>query len=316
MGSSYLYLSRLNRSAAVPVHSLAILPLENLSGDSEQEYFADGMTDDLITQLAKVSSLRVISRTSIMRFKGTRKSLGDIARELSVDAVVEGTVTHSSERIRVTVQVVRANPEQHLWAESYDRPLGDVVLLQGELTNEISRAIRVQLEPQEQSRLAAARPVNPEAYEAYLKDRYFWNKRTEATNKKAIEYFQLAIEKEPTYALAYAGLADSHASTAISGALQESVPPAEGFPKAEAVATKALELDDTLADAHASLAVAKFCMTGIGQCLSRNLDALWNSIPTTPMPACRTPKACYGCSVPTKMWTRPTAQEISTLCLS
>jgi TolB-like protein/DNA-binding winged helix-turn-helix (wHTH) protein/Tfp pilus assembly protein PilF len=257
-GSSYLYLSRLDRSAAMPVHSLAILPLENLSGDSEQEYFADGMTDDLITQLAKVSSLRVISRTSIMRFKGTRKSLGEVARELNVDAVVEGTVTHSSERVRVTVQVVRANPEQHLWAESYDRPLGDVVLLQGELANEISRAIRVQLEPQEQTRLAAARSVNPEAYEAYLKGRYFWNKRTEATNKKAIEYFQLAIEKEPTYALAYAGLADSYASTAISGALQESVPPAEAFSRAEAAATKALELDDTLADAHASLAIAKF----------------------------------------------------------
>jgi len=258
VGAGYLYVSQSNRFTAPPVRSLAVLPLENLSGDPEQEYFADGMTDDLITQLAKISSLRVISRTSVMRFKGTRKSLGDIARELNVDAVVEGTIIRSPERVRVTAQVVRANPEQHLWAESYDRPLGDVVLLQGELTNEISRAIRIQLTPQEQTRLASARPVNPEAYEACLKGRYFWGKRTEATNKKAIEYFQLAIEKEPTYALAYAGLADSYASTAISGALQESVPPSEGFPKAEAAATKALELDDTLADAHASLATAKF----------------------------------------------------------
>ena len=258
MGSSYLYLSRSNRSTAMPVHSLAVLPLENLSGDPEQEYFADGMTDDLITQLAKFSSLRVISRTSIMRFKGTRKSLSDIARELNVDAVVEGTVTHSSERVRVTVQVVRANPEQHLWADSYDRPLGDVVLLQGELANEISRAIRVQLTPQEQTRLASTRRVNPEAYEACLKGRYFWSKRTEATTKKAIEYFQLAIEKEPTYALAYAGLADSYASPALAEALQESVPPTEAFPRAEAAATRALELDDTLAEAHASLATFKF----------------------------------------------------------
>jgi tetratricopeptide (TPR) repeat protein len=193
-----------------------------------------------------------------MRFKGTRKSLGDIARELNVDAVVEGTVTRSPERVRITVQVVRANPEQHLWAESYDRPRGDVVLLQGELANEISRAIRIQLTPQEQTRLASARPVNPEAYEAYLKGRYFWNKRTEATNKKAIEYFQLAIEKEPTYALAYAGLADSYASPAIAEALQESVPPTDAFPRSEAAATRALELDDTLAEAHASLATVKF----------------------------------------------------------
>ena len=258
VGAGYLYISQSNRFTAAPVRSLAVLPLENLSGDPEQEYFADGMTDDLITQLAKLSSLRVISRTSIMRFKGTRKPLSDIARELNVDAVVEGTVTRSTERVRVTAQVVRANPEQHLWAESYDRPLGDVVLLQGELANEITRAIRIQLTPQEQTRLTSARPVNAEAYEACLKGRYFWSKRTEATNKKAIEYFQLAIEKEPTYALAYAGLSDSYASPAIAEALQESVPPAEAFPRAKAAAIRALELDDTLAEAHASLATVKF----------------------------------------------------------
>lgn len=257
VGAGYLYISQSNRFTP-PVRSLAVLPLENLSGDPEQEYFADGMTDDLITHLAKLSSLRVISRTSIMRFKGTRKSLSEIARELNVDAVVEGTIIRSAERVRVTAQVVRANPEQHLWAESYDRPLGDVVLLQGELANEITRAIRIQLTPQEQTRLTSARPVNAEAYEACLKGRYFWSKRTEATNKKAIEYFQLAIEKEPTYALAYAGLADSYASPAIAEALQESVPPAEAFPRAKAAAIRALELDDTLAEAHASLATVKF----------------------------------------------------------
>src|SRR5215813_82173 len=161
VGAGYLYISQSNRFTAAPVRSLAVLPLENLSGAPEQEYFADGMTDDLITQLAKLNSLRVISRTSVMRVKGTRQPLSDIARELNVDAVVEGTVTRSPERVRVTAQVVRANPEQHLWAESYDRPLGDVVLLQGELANEISRAIRIQLTAQEQTRLASVRSMNP-----------------------------------------------------------------------------------------------------------------------------------------------------------
>jgi len=193
-----------------------------------------------------------------MRLKGTRKPLVEIARELNVDAVVEGTVTRSAERLRVTAQVIRANPEEHLWAESYDRPLGDVVLLQGELTKEISRAIRIQLTPQEQTRLASARAVNPEAYEACLKGRYFWSKRTEASAKKAIEYFQLAIEKEPSYALAYAGLADSYASPALAEALQESVPPAVAFPRAKVAASRALELDDMLGEAHASLATFKF----------------------------------------------------------
>jgi TolB-like protein/DNA-binding winged helix-turn-helix (wHTH) protein/tetratricopeptide (TPR) repeat protein len=258
VGGSYLYLSRSNRFKATPVRSLAVLPLENLSGDPEQEYFADGMTDDLITQLAKLRSVRVISRTSAMRFKGTRQPLREIAQELNVDAIVEGTVMRSAERVRVTAQVVRANPEQHLWAESYDRPLGDVVVLQGELANEISRAIRIQLSPQERTRLTSARPVNAEAYEACLKGRYFWGKRTEATTKKAIEYFQQAIKKEPTYALAYAGLADSYASPALAEALQESVPPTEAFPRAKAAATRALELDDTLAEAHASLATFEF----------------------------------------------------------
>jgi TolB-like protein/DNA-binding winged helix-turn-helix (wHTH) protein len=144
LGAVYLYWTQSSHTSTAPVHSLAVLPLENLSHDPEQEYFADGMTDDLITHLAKLSSLRVISRTSVMRFKGTRKPLGEIARELNVDAVVEGTVMRSADHVRITAQVVRANPEQHLWAESYDRPLGDAVVLQGELAREISRAIRVQ----------------------------------------------------------------------------------------------------------------------------------------------------------------------------
>jgi TolB-like protein/DNA-binding winged helix-turn-helix (wHTH) protein/Flp pilus assembly protein TadD len=245
-------------SPAVPIRSLAVLPLENLSRDPEQEYFADGMTDELITQLSQIRALRVISRTSIMRYKGTRKPLGEIARELDVDAVVEGTVLRSAERVRVTAQVVGAGPERHIWAESYDRPLGDAVILQGELARQMAQAIRIKLTPQELTRLVNIQSVDPEAHEAFLKGRYFWSKRTEATTRKAIEYFQLATEKNPNYALAYTGLADSYISLALPEALQEALPPNEAFPKARAAVDRALEIDPTLAEAHASLAHIKF----------------------------------------------------------
>jgi TolB-like protein/DNA-binding winged helix-turn-helix (wHTH) protein/Tfp pilus assembly protein PilF len=247
-----------SRSPAVPIRSLAVLPLENLSRDPEQEYFADGMTDELITQLSQISALRVISRTSIMRYKGTRKPLGEIARELNVDAVVEGTVLRSAERVRVTAQVVGTSPERHVWAERYDRPLGDVVIVQGELARKIAQAIRIRLTPQEQTRFSDVRPANREAYEAFLKGRYFWSKRTEATTQKAIAYFQQAVEKDPNYAPAFTGLADSYISLALPEALQEALPPNEAFPKARAAADRALEIDYTLAEAHASLAHIKF----------------------------------------------------------
>ena len=242
----------------VPIRSLAVLPLENLSRDPEQEYFADGMTDELITQLAKISALRVISRTSVMRFKNARKPLPEIARELHVDAVVEGTVVRSGERVRVTAQVIQANPEMHLWAERYDRSLGDSVTMQGELAREISRAIRVKLTPQDQSRLAGVRRVDREAYEAFLKGRFYWNKRTEAATQTALAYFQQAIEKDPTDALAFTGLADSYMSLALTEALQEVLAPREAFPKARAAVDRALQIDDTLAEPHASLAHIKF----------------------------------------------------------
>ena len=244
--------------ASGSIRSLAVLPLENLSHDPEQEYFADGMTDELITQLAQISNLRVISRTSVLRFKGTRKPLDEIARELNVAAVVEGTVARSAERVRVTVQVIQVNPEKHVWAESYDRPLGDAVILQGELARQITQAIRIKLTPQEQTRFASVRPVNTEAYEAFLKGRYFWGKRTEAATQKAIEYFQQAIEKDPNYALAFTGLADSYSSLALPVALQEALPSNEAFPKARAAADRALAIDSTLAEAHASVARIKF----------------------------------------------------------
>ena len=242
----------------VPIRSLAVLPLENLSRDPEQEYFADGMTDELITQLAKISALRVISRTSVMRFKNARKPLPEIARELHVDAVVEGTVVRSGERVRVTAQVIQANPEMHLWAERYDRSLGDSVTMQGELAREISRAIRVKLTPQDQSRLAGVRRVDREAYEAFLKGRFYWNKRTEAATQTALAYFQQAIEKDPTDALAFTGLADSYMSLALTEALQEVLAPREAIPKARAAVDRVLQIDDTLAEPHASLAHIKF----------------------------------------------------------
>jgi TolB-like protein/DNA-binding winged helix-turn-helix (wHTH) protein/Tfp pilus assembly protein PilF len=261
VGVAYLYLGRVTRTSRGPdvtIHSLAVLPLENLSHDQDQEYFADGMTDELITQLAKITALRVISRTSVMRFKGTRKPLAEIAHELNVDAVVEGTVARSAERVRVAAKVIQVEPEKDLWAERYDRLLGDIVILQGELAREISQAIRVKLTPQERTRLVDVHPVDHEAYEAFLKGRFYWSKRTEEATKKAIDYFERAIARDPNYALAYTGLADSHISLALAEALQEVVPPNEAFPRARLAVNRALETDDTLAEAHASLGHIKF----------------------------------------------------------
>jgi TolB-like protein/Tfp pilus assembly protein PilF len=228
-------------------------PLENLSRDPEQEYFADGMTDDLITELSKISALRVISRTSVMPFKQTRLGPSQIARQLGVDALVTGTVLRSAERVRVSAQVIQISPEKNLWAERYERPLGDIVLLQGMLAREIADAIRVKLTPQEEHRVGQRHYVDAEAREAQLKGRYYWNKRTEEATWKAIDYFQLAIAKDRNDAPAYAGLADSYLSLALVEALQEAIPPNEGFPKAREAVTRALEIDETLGEAHATL---------------------------------------------------------------
>ena len=253
--------ARRQASAPAPtgtIRSIAVLPLQNQSRDQEQEYFADGMTDELITQLGKIGSLRVISRTSVMRLKGTRKALSEIAQDLNVDAVVEGSVARSAERVRVTARVIQVNPEKLLWAERYDRALGDIVMLQGELAREITNAIRIALNADEQARLGDVRPVNRDAYEALLKGRYYRNKRTEATTKKAMEYFREAIEKDPSYALAFASLSDSYISLALSEALQEVLPAREAFPQAKEAVNRALAIDDTLAEAHATLGHIKF----------------------------------------------------------
>ena len=227
-----------------------MLPLENLSGDPAQEYFADGMTDALITDLAQVSALRVISRTSVMRYKGTRKPLPEIARELNVDAVVEGTVVRSANRVRINAQLIQALPEHHLWANAYERDVADVVALQGDVARAIATEIQIKLTPQEQTRLARVQRLDPEVLEAYLKGRYEWNKWTEEGLKKSIEYFEQAIQKDPNYAQAWAGLSDTYQLLGIFGFW----PPEVAAPKAKAAALKALELDETLSDAHASLA--------------------------------------------------------------
>ncbi|MCI0402260.1 MAG: tetratricopeptide repeat protein, partial [Acidobacteria bacterium] len=242
----------LGRPAAPEIDSLAVLPLENLSRDPEQDYFADGMTEALITELSKISALKVISRTSVMQYKGVKKPLPEIARELGVDAVVEGSVLRAGERVRITAQLIHGPTDKHLWADQYDREMHDVLSVHSEVARAIAREVRVAVTPAEEKRLAQARAVNPEAHEAYLKGRFHWNERTEEGLKKAIEYFQRAIEKDPGYAPAYAGLADAYLVLPTYG--PSPPPPKEVLPKAEAAAQRALEIDENLAEAYTSLA--------------------------------------------------------------
>jgi TolB-like protein/DNA-binding winged helix-turn-helix (wHTH) protein/Flp pilus assembly protein TadD len=241
------------RHSLPTIRSLAVLPLENLSNDASQDYFVDGMTDELITHLGQSSTLRVISRTSTMTYKTIRKPLAEIARELNVEAVVEGSVLLSGERVRITAQLIEVPADRHMWAQSYEGDIHDTLALQNRVAGDIAEQIRVTLNPQEQA-LEKSKAVNPEAYEAYLKGRYFWNKRTGDGLRKAIEYFSRAIETDPNYSEAYSGLADAYA---LSGDWEYGVlPPQEAFPKARAAATKALALNDRLGEAHTSLAFA------------------------------------------------------------
>jgi TolB-like protein/DNA-binding winged helix-turn-helix (wHTH) protein len=239
------------RESNPAIRSLAVLPLENLSGDPAQDYFADGMTDALIADLSKISALRVISRTSAMQYKGTKKRLPQIARELNVDGVVEGSVMRSGNRVRITAQLLQAGTDQHLWAETYERDLGDVLKLQGEVAQTIAQQIRIQLTPQQKAQFGSALGVSPEAYEAYLRGRYFWNQRTEEGLGKSVGLFRHAIDIDPNFPLPYAGLADSYLLLGDFGFLA----PDEAYPKAKAEALKALRLDDHLAEGHAALAM-------------------------------------------------------------
>jgi len=239
----------LGRSASPHIQSLAVLPLQNLSGDPAQEYFSDGMSEALITDLSQIGSLKVISRTSSMRYKKTDKSLPEIARELNVDGIVEGTVQRLGDRVRITAQLIHGPSDKHLWANSYERDIHDVFALERDLTQEIAREIQAQLKTPNQARLAQARPVNAKALDAYLIGSYYLNRFTEEETRKAQEYFQQAIDADPTFAAAYAGKALAH-----YGLFQGS---SEDAAIARRAAERALELDPTLSDALVTLGKIK-----------------------------------------------------------
>jgi serine/threonine protein kinase/Tfp pilus assembly protein PilF len=237
-----------NRGPAI--RSIAVLPMENLSRDPEQEYFADGMTDELTTDLSKISALRVVSRTSAMHYKNTNKTLPEIARELNVDGVVEGSVMRSGNRVRITAQLIHADTDEHVWAETYERNLDDVLRLQSEVAQTIAQQVRVEISPEQKARLGAAKKVDPAAYDAFLQARalFMWGSTPDGF-KKAQILFQQAIDKDPSLALAYVGLADSY----VYRGSQRWVSPAEAHAHASEALRKALELDPTLGEAHSTL---------------------------------------------------------------
>ncbi|MBZ5616872.1 MAG: winged helix-turn-helix domain-containing protein, partial [Acidobacteriia bacterium] len=237
----------LERFRPVKIESLAVLPLVNLSGNPDEEYFADGMTEALITELGKVNPLRVISRQSVMQYKGTNKTVPQIARELHVDGVVEGSAMRVGDKVRITTQLIQANPERHLWSESYQRDLRDILALQSEVARAITNEVKIKLTPQEQTRLASARPVNPDAYQAVLRA------KSEKDSQKAFAYLQQAIAFDPTYAPAYVELAFYYVDETYRAR-----PVKEAVPLARAALDKALDLDPTLAEAHAMLGYIKF----------------------------------------------------------
>ncbi|MEW6208486.1 MAG: winged helix-turn-helix domain-containing protein [Acidobacteriota bacterium] len=255
LGAAALILALIFSTAkpAPQIKSIAVLPLENLSADADQGFFADGMTDALITNLARVGSLRVISRTSVMKYKEAKKPLPEIAKELNVDAIVEGTIVRAGNQVRINVQLIDAATDRHLWAEKYERNLSDVIALQNEVSLAVTRQIGKRLDAQRS--LPSSQPVDSDVYEAYLKGRYFWNQRTQEGARKSVEYFEQAISRDPAYAPAYAGLSDTY--TLGDGGLL-GVARDEAYRKATAAARRAIELDPSLAEAHSSLAAIKF----------------------------------------------------------
>ena len=236
----------LGRASPPHIESIAVLPLENLSRDPAEEYFADGMTEALITDLGKIRALRVISHTSVMRYKGTMKSIPEIARELNVDAIVEGSVERFGDRARITANLLHARTDRHLWAESYERDLRDMLALQSQVAREIAREIRINLTPQEEVRLASAPPTDPAAYQLYLKGRSHLETWTDSGIRVAVDYFERAIQKDPSFALAYSGLAEA------------AVRSRETAEKARPWALRALQADDELSEAHAMMGLVKF----------------------------------------------------------
>ena len=238
--------------ASGEIRSIAVLPLDNLSDDPDQEYFSDGMTEALIADIAKIRALKVISRTSVMRYKGTDKSLPEIARELKVDAILEGSVMHAEGKVRITVQLIRASTDEHIWAESYTGKLENILTLQGNIAKAIAKAIKLTLSPEEEIKLSSKKKINPEAHEAFLRGKHFWNKRTGDDIKKALEYFQEAVNIDPLYALAYVGIAESY----VLLHQYANHPSRETYPKGKAAALKALEIDPDLGEAHIAIAYA------------------------------------------------------------
>lgn len=237
---------RTSGNTEVQIRSLAVLPLANLSGDPQQDYFADGMTDALITDLAKLHAAKVISRTSVMRFKDVKRPLPEIAKDLGVDGILEGSVQRSVEHVRITVQLIHAPTDTHLWAESYERDARDVISLEGEIAQAIAREIKVVLTPEESSQLGQTGTVNPEAYDAYLKGQSHWYRLSREHIDTALGYFELALHKDPNYARAYVGIGNVWMIRADAGFML----PTEAFPKAKAAVGTALRLDDNLPEAH------------------------------------------------------------------
>ena len=244
-----------SRTAAQPqIRSVAVLPLTNLSGDPQQEYFADGMTEELITQLSQISAVRVSSRTSSMRYKRTQKSIEQIAQELGADAIVEGSVLRSGNRVRITAQLIACRSDKHLWAESYERDLGDILKLQSEVSEAIVRSIKLQLTPEEESRLHASREVSSAAYESYLQGRFYITNGTSREIEEAQAYLKKAIALDPRFAPAYAGLADTY----LTLGTYRMIPPQQAYHFGKEAITKALELDPSLTEAHGTLGYIKW----------------------------------------------------------
>ena len=238
-----------NKIANVPAKSIAVLPFENLSRDPDNAYFAEGIQDEILTRLAKVADLKVISHTSTQRYKSSPDNLPQIAKELGVANILEGSVQKSQDQVRVNVQLINAATDAHLWADSFDRKLIDIFAVESEIAAKVADTLQAKLTGAEQHAISMQPTQNTEAYQLYLKGRYFWNKRTGPDLQKAIDYFKQAIEKDPGYALAYVGLGDSYILLSGFGA----APPQDSFPLAEAAAKKALEIDDNLAEAHTTL---------------------------------------------------------------
>jgi TolB-like protein/DNA-binding winged helix-turn-helix (wHTH) protein/Tfp pilus assembly protein PilF len=267
-------------SAAHPIRSVAVLPLQNLSGDPAQEYFADGMTEELITELSRIQSLKVISHTSVMEYKGTRKHLPQIASELGVDGILEGSVIRENDEVRVTVQLLDGPNDRHIWSESYERPLHGVLNLQREVAEAVTRQIRITLTPEQEAMLNAPRTVDPEAYEAYLRGRYLFSTQYTMAQPllQAKSYFEESIHKDPGFAPAYTGLADAY----LYLALFRHVPQEAGLRSAQEALQKALQLDDRIGEAHDTLGVIGWRHDWNWVAAERELDQAISLAPSYP----------------------------------